>query len=287
MPGREGKKEERLQFREIMAEVGREMLQKYTTLASHIPHLQQRGEGRENILREFLDSYLPGRFGVDTGFVFSSEGQVSSQMDIIIYDRAFAPNLRIAGKALFPLECVVAVGEVKTSIEKIETIQSAIENLASVKLMEKKGAARLGGGFLAGTFDSRSDELAQIMGFIFASSLMSEDSMFQALSEYCLMHLSERHLWPDLIGSLQDGVYHYFRWKDARGGGSTDSHPNKANGIYHKRPSSPELSLLSFYLLLYNNIIGKKTGFADLVDYLEERGRHDSLFARVEFPIGS
>jgi len=72
---------------------------------SLVPHPGEQGTARGEIIREFLRSHLPRRFGVDTGFVFDSASRTSKQIDIVIYDAAqsplFAPP---AANSFFPVK---------------------------------------------------------------------------------------------------------------------------------------------------------------------------------------
>jgi hypothetical protein len=68
-----------------------------------IPHPQEFGTNREEVVREFLSLHLPKRLGVSTGFVFDSSGAVSKQMDVVIYDCNDCPRFEtVGGKYFFP-----------------------------------------------------------------------------------------------------------------------------------------------------------------------------------------
>src|SRR6266704_3314125 len=81
-----------------------------------ISHPGEVGTDREEIIRGFLRSYLPKRFEVSTGFVFDSKGGLSKQLDIIIADSLVCPRFEtLGGKRIYPCECVVSVGQVRSS----------------------------------------------------------------------------------------------------------------------------------------------------------------------------
>ena len=49
-----------------------------------------RGEHREEIIKEFLRPFLPKCYGLNSGEVFSKDGKQSRQIDIVIYDDVFS-----------------------------------------------------------------------------------------------------------------------------------------------------------------------------------------------------
>jgi hypothetical protein len=73
----------------------------------------------EEIVRSFLENHLPKIVSVEQGFILNSEGKLSKQCDIIIYNsQIYAPFYRINDVVIVPEESVIAVIEVKTTINK-------------------------------------------------------------------------------------------------------------------------------------------------------------------------
>ncbi|ADC62052.1 DUF6602 domain-containing protein [Allochromatium vinosum] len=73
----------------------------------------------EEIIRSFLKSHLPNLVSVEQGFVINEKGELSKQCDILIYDsQSYAPLYRINDIVIVPSESVLAVIEVKTTINK-------------------------------------------------------------------------------------------------------------------------------------------------------------------------
>jgi hypothetical protein len=58
-------------------------------LARLMPHHGERGRIAEEIIKSVLTRTLPKRFSIGTGVVFSADGQISSQTDIVIYDNFY------------------------------------------------------------------------------------------------------------------------------------------------------------------------------------------------------
>lgn len=92
-----------------------------------------RGTGREEALRGFLQSNLPKRYGVGTGFVVNSGGIQSRQIDIVIYDALTCPVFAIdKTHNAFPVEGVYAAIEVKSTLTPV-SFRQARENAIALK----------------------------------------------------------------------------------------------------------------------------------------------------------
>ena len=95
---------------ELMAKLGQVRQQ----ITNHKP---TTGSVTEEILRSFLKTYLPKQVSVEQGFIRNKNGQTSKQCDIIIYDSAlYAPFYRINDLVVVPEESVIAIIEVKTTM---------------------------------------------------------------------------------------------------------------------------------------------------------------------------
>lgn len=56
---------------------------------------------------------------IGSGFIITSTGKVSTQCDLIIYDKNNSPLIENNNKQrFFPIECVVGIGEVKSDLNK-------------------------------------------------------------------------------------------------------------------------------------------------------------------------
>jgi hypothetical protein len=107
---------------------------------AQLDHPAEKGRGREDALRDFLREYLPERFGVDTGFLVDVHGNVSGQMDIVIFDRASAPVFKMSSTVrVFPVESVAAVIQVKSKLDGRE-LKKAVENLRTALALDRVGS---------------------------------------------------------------------------------------------------------------------------------------------------
>jgi len=92
--------------------------------AGFIQHQGDKGENREEILREFLAKHLPKRYGVAKGEIITRDGTHSHSADIIIYDADNAPVLHSGRTAVIPIESVYGILEVKSTLSKSELLDT-------------------------------------------------------------------------------------------------------------------------------------------------------------------
>ena len=112
----------------------------YVNLSRHIfvnkdgelIHPGEFGMYREKIIREFLAPFLPTRLGIGSGFIITAANNISTQCDIIIYDREHTPVIENGEQRFFPVECVVGVIEVKSKLTKSK-LKEALIKLSSIK----------------------------------------------------------------------------------------------------------------------------------------------------------
>jgi hypothetical protein len=113
------------------------------TLEAHraaIDHTITKGTASELQWLEMLSKYLPERYRADSAFVLDSNGMISQQIDIVIYDRQYSPLLFDEDGARFvPAESVYAVIEVK-SIMSHKEVPYAGEKAASVRRLHRSTA---------------------------------------------------------------------------------------------------------------------------------------------------
>lgn len=95
----------------------------------------EEGRYKEMILSEILRSFLPERYGIGTGFVMCENHKVTTQIDIIIYDK-FNPNnnaeiLKKGDFVIVDSKCVEAIIEVKSSFSSsiFKKDKNAIEKI--------------------------------------------------------------------------------------------------------------------------------------------------------------
>ena len=78
------------------------------------------GTAAERPVRDQLEQILPRGIAVGEGFVIDSYGGTSRQQDVILYERDICPVFSVNNTpqtTYYPCEGVIAVGEVKSSLD--------------------------------------------------------------------------------------------------------------------------------------------------------------------------
>ena len=97
------------------------------------------GDAMEQPVRDRLEQILPRGIAVGSGCVIDTTGGTSRQMDVVLYERGLCPVFCINDSpetTYYPAECVLAVGEIKSSIGKRELADS-FEKIRSVKALHR------------------------------------------------------------------------------------------------------------------------------------------------------
>jgi len=98
------------------------------------------GAGAESVVRRFLQSVLPSRYSVGSGFIRDADGGRSHQMDVVINDELIFGSFPYDnGKNLYLAESVAAVIQVKSRIDP-RGLNAALDNLASAMSLKKRTA---------------------------------------------------------------------------------------------------------------------------------------------------
>jgi hypothetical protein len=76
-----------------------------------------KGQLQEIVMRGLLRPLLPQGIGIGSGLIISSDGETSTQQDIILFDADVAPPAVFEGEiGIFPVESVLFVVEVKSRL---------------------------------------------------------------------------------------------------------------------------------------------------------------------------
>jgi hypothetical protein len=129
-----------IDLHDIFLSLQQQMIVKLLANRKTVPHSGTKGDSSELCWLEVLDSYLPQRYRAAKAFVLDSEGQLSDQIDIVIFDRQYSPFLLNQDNALYvPAESVYAAIEVKQDIDK-DVIEYAGNKTASVRKLKRTSA---------------------------------------------------------------------------------------------------------------------------------------------------
>lgn len=91
-----------------------------------IYHAGSKGSWREILVRELLQNNVPGHLRtMHGGEIVAVSGEVSSECDIVLYDRGIPPFPGGDVGGGVPAECVYGVVDVKTYLSKPELLDAA------------------------------------------------------------------------------------------------------------------------------------------------------------------
>lgn len=130
----------KINIQKLFCALDEEMRLKLSSKIDEIYHPTAKGDESELNWIGLLRTYLPERYTVDSGFVVDHKGNISDQIDIIVYDRHFTPFIfRGENVAYIPAEGVYAVFEVKPHLDK-KYFRYAVKKLKSVKSLIRTSA---------------------------------------------------------------------------------------------------------------------------------------------------
>ena len=126
-----------IKISELFGGLQKQMEAQLNTNRDNIPHPGTKGDSLENVWIDWLRKYLPNRYCVDKAIVVDSEGQLSDQIDLVIYDQQYTPFVFTQnGVHYIPAEGVYAVFEVKPDLEG--SASSNGENVSHIEYAGRK-----------------------------------------------------------------------------------------------------------------------------------------------------
>lgn len=247
------------------------------TKANKVRHPGEFGTYRESITADFLRCFLPQHLSIDTGFIVSSLGDVSKQVDLVIYDPSMTPPLESKQRQrFFPIETVVAAGEVRSEITK-QSLDDALERLAEVKDLRAKvnsqsSAVKRWYGLGDTKYDPSRIPFDQVFtflvckrfGFRFECSFPSTlDELYRSV-EYGLRHSA--------ILSVEDGLLYYSGILPDGTMGDTYFPTSLIDGTRHlnkwiRRHENRYAPLKVFCASMFMHACHCTVGYADLAQY--------------------
>jgi hypothetical protein len=101
---------------------------------SQLIHPGEYGRYRENSMKELLQ--ILTKYKVSDGFIITNNNKVSTQCDIVIYDNQDFPILENNFTQFFSIESVISIGEVKSTLNKID-FYKALRKLSDNKKLSE------------------------------------------------------------------------------------------------------------------------------------------------------
>lgn len=169
---------------ELFQGLQNQMVAQLNTNREFIEHPGSKGDALENAWIEWLRKYLPNRYSVDKAIVIDHTGDMSQQIDIVIYDNWFTPFIFSQnGFHYIPAEGVYAVFEVKPDIsghsDGKTNIEYAGEKIESVRRLARTSTNMINSGKV---FDPRP--LTKIVGGILTSTKSGDKTNNKTLTKH-------------------------------------------------------------------------------------------------------
>lgn len=115
---------------------------KLARIRSVADHAATKGTLLEKAVCDFFQTMLPNSLGITSGFIIDSNGNQSTQLDLIIYDRLKGCTFfNEGGISVLPCEFVHCVIEVKTSVSSTDLLKCG-EASSKIKQLERKAFYR-------------------------------------------------------------------------------------------------------------------------------------------------
>lgn len=168
-----------------------------------IDHNGSKGTFRECILKKFLSPFLPGCYGVSGGQAFDDAGNISRQLDVVIYDKLFSYIAPYMDDFIyFPCESVYGSIEIKSRLNK-QSFKDAIKNIASLKSLPRK---RIDSYYVNSmkpliinnvTWDIQATN--EYLGIIFAYEGVSASAILEYMKDVVGQGMATRESLPNII----------------------------------------------------------------------------------------
>ncbi|NTW53457.1 MAG: hypothetical protein HGB15_01560 [Chlorobaculum sp.] len=138
-----------INIRDLFNGLQKQMEVQLNTNRENIMHPGTKGDSLENVWIEWLKKYMPNRYGIDKAIIIDSNGNLSDQIDLVIYDQQYTPFVFTQnGVHYIPSEGVYAVFEVKPDLQgsvssegsNINYIEYAGRKIESVRALKRTSA---------------------------------------------------------------------------------------------------------------------------------------------------
>jgi len=225
------------------------------------------GDAMEQPVKVQLENLLPSGIAVGSGFIIDSHGSTSRQTDIVLYERDICPVFSInntPGTTFYPCEGVIAVGQVKSTLDKTR-LKEEFEKIASAKRLkrfpihhpvpykgtplplERNYGSTQSPSVLSTEVISQPDGIRQIDGFILADKTqMSVRTLMETIVE--LTCQTGVDVSPNSYILLTEGQ---LQW------GNLSDYPDEASGLPKRNVGSkvwvPSWSAEDGDILYYSN----------------------------------
>ena len=111
----------------------KEMISSLSLTSKQIDHPTSKGDAAESDWKKWLTKYLPERYRVKKAFIIDLNGQISDEIDLVVFDRNYSPFLLNHNNSFYiPVESVFAAFEVKPRLNK-QNFEYAAKKALSIR----------------------------------------------------------------------------------------------------------------------------------------------------------
>lgn len=191
----------------------------YDESTKKLIHPGEFGMYRENICKEFLKYIIPFKLEIDSGFIINTNGKISTQCDLVLYDKGSTPIIRsLEYQKFFPIETVSGIVEVKSILSKTD-LKEALIKLANTKILrddiDNSDMISLSGRPTL-KFDPINNIQDQIYSLLICNKLDFElESLVDDFKN--IYGDIEQRYWHNMILSLEDGLVLYSDSSEEKG----------------------------------------------------------------------
>ena len=178
-------------------------------------HPGEFGIYREKIIKKLIEPFLPSRLAIGSGFIITHNDNISTQCDIIIYDKENTPIIETDEQRFFPIECVAGVIEVKSKLTKAQ-MKEALIKLTNIKNLRNDINTNIytykdGNNHIP--FNTKINVRDQIATFLVCEKVdMDYEKDINTFFKETYSGV-DKSLYHNMILSLDDGCFMYFDGK--------------------------------------------------------------------------
>ncbi len=185
-------------------------------VAALLRHPGEVGRAREEALTDHLRSFLPPSIGLSTGFVIDAHGGRSRQIDLIIHFADYHAVFMVNGIPLVPVEAVIAVLEIKSSVRDQQVLSDCYDVLKSVKELDRSNRGRNYGLIGTQPVSVLPHEWQhfqyQVFGAVLSVESGTDDLWLKATHAWC--STNDRSLWPNFYCGVKDYIGTYLALRE-------------------------------------------------------------------------
>lgn len=248
----------------------KQMEAQLNTNRENVLHPSSKGDSLENVWIEWLRKYMPNRYSIDKAIVIDSDGQMSDQIDLVIYDQQYTPFVFTQnGIHFIPAEGVYAVFEVKPDLEgsctvdgkSVSHIEYAGRKIESVRKLKRTSTTIIDRGE-----PKSARPLTKIIGGVLTS--VNSYKQLETIEKHLTKQTGLRSL--DMGCSVEFGSYYVDHKGDEDG--SIEDLNSRIKKYYEKRTinkivfSKSENSLVTFFLQL-SRYLQQSIGTVAAIDF--------------------